>query len=557
MEHVRLLIAIALSIIVFIVWNFFFVAKQVDQPLEQTRQTEQQTKQQTDKKPDILKKEPVIADTSPQSGQVPSLPVKPSRTVTVNSPLYVVKISEIGAVFNSFVLKEYRDTIDTDSPFYEMISPDISGGTVKLGFVGNSLSGLDDAVFSASLDADSLNIDDKSQEISFFWTSPQGVVVEKKYIFSPETYMINLHVTIKNSSNQNFRDSLALSLVRQEAVKKSRYGFEGPSALINNKLEQIKTKKIKDKGVYTGNIRWIAVQDRYFMSAIIPEETVDADMHLYLTDDNILQSRYVEPESVINPGTENVFKYRLFFGPKSMRILKSVDYDLVKAVYFGMFDIIAKPCVWIMNFLYDHFIGNYGVAIIILTIFTKILLWPLGNKSYKSMAEMKKIQPLMAEIKEKYKDDKKKMNAEVMGLYKTYKVNPVGGCLPMIVQIPVFFALYRMLYEAIELRHAPFFGWITDLSAPDRLFRFDVSIPLMEPPYGIPVLTIIMGATMFLQQKMSPPMGDPTQAKMMMMMPIVFTVIFINFSSGLVLYWLVNNVISMAQQYYITEKKAK
>jgi len=557
MEHVRLLIAIALSIIVFIVWNFFFVAKQVDQPLEQTRQTEQQTKQQTDKKPDILKKEPVIADTSPQSGQVPSLPVKPSRTVTVNSPLYVVKISEIGAVFNSFVLKEYRDTIDTDSPFYEMISPDISGGTVKLGFVGNSLSGLDDAVFSASLDADSLNIDDKSQEISFFWTSPQGVVVEKKYIFSPETYMINLHVTIQNSSNQNFRDRLALSLVRQEAVKKSRYGFEGPSALINNKLEQIKTKKIKDKGVYTGNIRWIAVQDRYFMSAIIPEETVDADMHLYLTDDNILQSRYVEPESVINPGTENVFKYRLFFGPKSMRILKSVDYDLVKAVYFGMFDIIAKPCVWIMNFLYDHFIGNYGVAIIILTIFTKILLWPLGNKSYKSMAEMKKIQPLMAEIKEKYKDDKKKMNAEVMGLYKTYKVNPVGGCLPMIVQIPVFFALYRMLYEAIELRHAPFFGWITDLSAPDRLFRFDVSIPLMEPPYGIPVLTIIMGATMFLQQKMSPPMGDPTQAKMMMMMPIVFTVIFINFSSGLVLYWLVNNVISMAQQYYITEKKAK
>jgi YidC/Oxa1 family membrane protein insertase len=556
MEHARLLIAIALSLIVFIVWNFFFVAKKVDQPLEQTRQAEQQTGQQTDKKPDIQKKEQVIADTSPQFGQVPSLPAKPSRTITVSSPLYVVKISEKGAVFKSFVLKEYRDTIDTDSPFYEMISPDISGGTVRVGFAGNSLSGLDDAVFSAGLDADSLNIDDTSQEISFFWTSPQGVVVEKKYIFSPETYMINLHVTVSNSSNQNFRDSLTLSLVRQEAVEKSRYGFEGPSALINNKLEQIKTKKIKDKGIYTGQIRWIAVQDRYFMSAVIPEETVDADMHLYLTDDNILQSRYVEPESVINPGTKHVFKYRLFFGPKSMRILKSVDYDLVKAVYFGMFDIIAKPCVWIMNFLYDHFIGNYGVAIIILTIFTKILLWPLGSKSYKSMAEMKKIQPLMAEIKEKYKDDKKKMNAEVMGLYKTYKVNPVGGCLPMIVQIPVFFALYRMLYEAIELRHAPFFWWITDLSAPDRLFRFDVSIPLMEPPYGIPVLTIIMGATMFIQQKMSPPMGDATQAKMMMMMPIVFTVIFINFSSGLVLYWLINNVISMAQQYYITKKKA-
>ena len=147
------------------------------------------------------------------------------------------------------------------------------------------------------------------------------------------------------------------------------------------------------------------------------------------------------------------------------------------------------------------------------------------------MSEMKKIQPLMKEIREKHKNDKKKMNEEVMGLYRTYKINPLGGCLPMVVQLPVFFALYRMLYQAIELRHAPFFLWIDDLSAPDRLFHFSFSIPFMEPPYGIPVLTIIMGATMLLQQKMSPPMGDPTQAKMMMFMPLIFTFIFINFSS--------------------------
>jgi len=163
----------------------------------------------------------------------------------------------------------------------------------------------------------------------------------------------------------------------------------------------------------------------------------------------------------------------------------------------------------------------------------------------------------MKEIREKYKNDKKKMNEEVMGLYRTYKINPLGGCLPMVVQLPVFFALYRMLYQAIELRHAPFFLWIDDLSAPDRLFRFHVShIPFMEPPYGIPVLTIIMGATMLLQQKMSPPMGDPTQAKMMMFMPLIFTVIFINFSAGLVLYWLVNNILSISQQYYIQKKYA-
>jgi YidC/Oxa1 family membrane protein insertase len=171
------------------------------------------------------------------------------------------------------------------------------------------------------------------------------------------------------------------------------------------------------------------------------------------------------------------------------------------------------------------------------------------------MNQMKKLQPLMADIREKYKNDKKKMNEELMNLYRTYKINPMGGCLPMVAQIPIFFALYRMLYEAIELRHAPFFGWIQDLSAPDRLFNFDFSIPFMDPPYGIPVLTIIMGATMFFQQKMSPPPGDPTQAKMMMFLPIVFTFIFINFSAGLVLYWLVNNVLSISQQYYISQKQ--
>jgi YidC/Oxa1 family membrane protein insertase len=172
------------------------------------------------------------------------------------------------------------------------------------------------------------------------------------------------------------------------------------------------------------------------------------------------------------------------------------------------------------------------------------------------MNAMKRLQPLMAEIREKHKNDKKQMNQELMGLYKTYKINPMGGCLPMVLQIPVFFALYRMLYQAIEQRHAPFFLWINDLSAPDRLLHFNFSIPFMQPPYGIPVLTLIMGGTMLLQQKMSPPPGDPTQAKMMMFMPIIFTVIFINFSAGLVLYWLVNNVLSIAQQYYIQKKNA-
>jgi YidC/Oxa1 family membrane protein insertase len=232
-----------------------------------------------------------------------------------------------------------------------------------------------------------------------------------------------------------------------------------------------------------------------------------------------------------------------------------VGADLAKIVDFGFFDIIAKPLLHVMNFLH-RYLPNYGVVIIIITIIVKLLFWPLSNKSYQSMSQMKKLQPKMAELRAKYKNDKKMMNQEIMNLYKLYKVNPLGGCLPMIFQIPVFFAFYKMLYQAIELRHAPFFLWIDDLSAPDRLFSFDFTIPMMTAPYGIPVLTIIMGASMFLQQKMSPPPGDPTQAKMMMFMPIFFTFIFINFPSGLVLYWLVNNILSMGQQYYVTKKTA-
>ncbi|MGA8180888.1 MAG: membrane protein insertase YidC [Desulfobacterales bacterium] len=560
MEHARLIIAIVLSLIVFLVWNALFLNKEKEKLPKQNIQTQQNVTKSAEKTATestakaTTEKKAALSKLATTPKAAVSKPAMFSRTITVNLPLYTAKISEKGAVFRSFVLKKYRQTVNPDSPLLDMISPDLSQGTVQVGVVGTGLQGLDDAVFSTPLNKDSIDIKDKPMEIFFSWKSPGGVVVEKRFLFSPKSYAVGLDVIIKNGSGRPIKDSLTLSLLKMGPEPESRYGFEGPSALINNKLEQIKIKKIQKQDVYPGKLKWIAIQDRYFISAIMPNETIDASMHLSNGGD-ILKNTYVQPEQTILPDQQHVFKYQLFFGPKSMAVLKSVDYDLIEAVNFGMFDILAKPCVYIMNYIYK-FIPNYGVAIIILTLLSKILLWPLGNKSYKSMAQMKKIQPLMAEIKEKYKDDKKKMNEEMMGLYKTYKVNPLGGCLPMVVQIPVFFALYRMLYGAIELRHAPFIWWINDLSAPDRLFRFNFSIPFMQPPYGIPVLTIIMGATMFIQQKMSPPAGDPTQAKMMMLMPIVFTVIFINFSSGLVLYWLVNNVISMVQQYYIQKKYA-
>jgi YidC/Oxa1 family membrane protein insertase len=322
--------------------------------------------------------------------------------------------------------------------------------------------------------------------------------------------------------------------------------------MIDGSLEEIDIDDIAEKDKYQGLIQWVAYEDQYFVTAIMPHEARKAGIKLKASDD-LLVATYVDPAGPVLPGTQRTYKYRAYFGPKSLESLSAAGASLSKVLDFGFFDIIAKPLLHVMNFIY-RYIPNYGVAIIIITILVKILFWPLSNKSYQSMSQMKKLQPKMAEIRAKYKNDKKMMNQEIMALYKLYKVNPLGGCLPMVLQIPVFFAFYKMLYQSIELRHAPFWLWVTDLSAPDRLFNFDFSIPLMTPPYGIPVLTIIMGASMFLQQKMSPPPGDPTQAKMMMFMPIFFTFIFINFPSGLVLYWLVNNILSMGQQYYVTKK---
>jgi YidC/Oxa1 family membrane protein insertase len=377
--------------------------------------------------------------------------------------------------------------------------------------------------------------------------------VEKIYRFLADSYVMGFDIRITNTGEQTVKDVFSVVLREATSGKKSSYVFEGPSALINGSLETVEIGDIAKKNTLKGKIIWAALQTRYFMTSLIPLKEQEAALRLAMLPGNVVEARYEEPEVLLAPSSRQDFEHLLFFGPKSTDAVKQAGHELARVIDFGMFDFLAKPCLWLMNQIYGV-IPNYGVAIIILTILTKVLLWPLGTKSYKSMSQMKKLQPLIQEIRQKHKDDRKRMNEEVMRLHRTYNINPLGGCLPMVLQIPVFFALYRMLDTAIELRHAHFLWWINDLSAPDRLFHFGFSIPFMEPPYGIPVLTLVMGGTMFLQQKMTPPAGDPTQAKMMLLMPVVFTFIFINFSSGLVLYWLVNNVLSIGQQYY-TQKK--
>lgn len=548
MEQPRFIIAVVLSFGVFLIWNYFFVDKNQVKKIAETTEVQQTIKTEAPVAvvASKLPEKKIYQEASIQQNNIP-------RVIKIKTPYYSVDINEKGAAITSLVLSKYKETIDSDSPNKEIIPKELEKGTVITGFAGQSVPGLENAKFTSDIKSELVDISEGEKEILFYWKSESGIVIEKKYSFSSSTYMIGLVVNIINGSSESIKDSLIVSLNSYYPDIKSAVGFEGPSALLNNSLEEVPLKKIEDKGVFEGTLKWISVQDRYFMSSLIPKTPVESKMSLFLKDKGFLEAQYINPQKEIRPGSQEQVEFNLFFGPKSLTLLKSLGHDLNLAINFGWFDFLAKPFLYFMNFLYG-FIPNYGVAIILLTVVTKIVFWPLGAKSYKSMNEMKKIQPLLAEIKEKYGNDKKRMNEEVMGLYKTYKINPMGGCLPMVAQIPVFFALYRMLYATVELRHAPFLFWITDLSAPDRLFHFTFSIPFMEPPYGIPVLTIIMGATMFIQQKMTPAVGDPTQAKMMMLLPVVFTVMFVNFSAGLVLYWLINNVLSILQQYIISRK---
>lgn len=567
MEQVRLFLAFVLSFLVLVLWNYFFVIPQQEPrneqpPASRTAETEapaSRTSELTPEDPqtvdDTLATAPSAELDAPEEMPVaPPIPAaRPVRTFVVESSKYRIALTETGAAFEKFVLKDYREAAAEDAPLKALITEDAGIRTVLAGFTEAGLPDLANVNFTADLDAERLDVYDENETVSFLWRSPRGIEVEKRYTFQPDSYLIELDIFIRNSSAQPVRGNLILALRDKSPDTVERFGFSGPSGLISGEMERIRMKDLPEKNRFSGTVQWLALERRYFMSSLLPRDGAEGRMELARLSGDVVENAFVLPDRTIPPDGEDTYEFNLYFGPKSLKVLNRHDNQLSRVVDFGWFDFIAKPCLWLMNRIYA-IIPNYGVAIVLLTVLIKLLLWPLGNKSYQSMSEMKRLQPLMQEIREKYADDKQKMNEELMNLYRIYKVNPLGGCLPMVLQIPVFIALYNMLYEAIELRHAPFFGWINDLSAPDRLFNFGIPIPFMEPPYGIPVLTLVMGATMFLQQKMSPPPGDPAQAKMMMIMPLVLTVIFINFSSGLVLYWLVNNILSILQQYYVSKK---
>jgi YidC/Oxa1 family membrane protein insertase len=546
MDQMRLMAALVLSFLVFFLWNTFFGP---ETPPKTASQPASVAEKRIEAPP-----APVVegsAVPAPPAAPPAAVPGRAAREIVVQTPLYTVGLSEKGAVINRFVLKNFRLNVERDSPLLNLFPDDGSIGSLQLAAAG--IPGLEEALYQLQGSSDSINFNEGSREVVFAHRTAGGLLVEKIFRFLADSYVMGFDIRITNTGEQTVKEVFSVALREAASGKKSSYVFEGPSALINNSLETVEIGDIPKNNTLKGKIIWAAIQTRYFMTSLIPMKEQEAVLRLAVLPGNVVEARYEEPEVLLAPNSRQNFEHLLFFGPKSTEAVRQAGHQLYRVIDFGMFDFLAKPCLWLMNKIYGV-LPNYGVAIILLTILTKVLLWPLGTKSYKSMSQMKKLQPLIQEIRQKHKDDRKRMNEEVMRLHRTYNINPLGGCLPMVLQIPVFFALYRMLDTAIELRHAHFLWWINDLSAPDRLFRFDFSIPFMDPPFGIPVLTLVMGGTMFLQQKMTPPVGDPTQAKMMMLMPVVFTFIFINFSAGLVLYWLVNNILSIGQQYY-TQKK--
>ena len=547
----RTLLALGLSFLVFLVWSIVFSPKPEDRPTDKQSIAEKEQSQQEDQG------RPVLKDRTMPSGPKRDLMLETGRDakdITVETDLYTAIFSGSGPLIKSFKLSNYLSKLEKGAPLKELIHvKNKDGYGFNLGFSGQSIPNANWAAYKVNRQSVSIRTGDQPKELIYEWESPQGIGITTRFVFYADSYKIDLSVIIDNRSEYIIDDSLLLNLAHfPQQTKKSYYAFEGMAFLVGNKLEEVKVKKLKDK-LFSGQISWIAYEEAYFMTAIISEEDKKATVKGTTLPDGEVRITYITPSLNLRQHQKATESFTLYLGPRDLYILKALNKKLEKAINFGWFDIIAKPLLVALRFFNKH-LANYGLSIILLTIIIKILFWPLTHKSYQSMKEMRKLQPMMAKIREKYKGNKQEMQKQLMGLYKTYKINPMGGCLPMIVQIPVFFALFRVLPNSIELRHAPFVLWINDLSAPDRLFSFPFQIPFMAPPYGIPVLTLIMGASMFLQQKMTPTPGDPAQAKMMMLLPIVFTFLFINFPSGLVLYWLVNNVLSIAQQYRINRQ---
>lgn len=471
----------------------------------------------------------LAASPSPSAAPTPAVPVR--RTVLENDRVRLSLSSRSGAIVEAR-LKDYRETPAPESEAVRLLSAPSGtdlGGAVRL------LESLPEwnQVYEET--------EARPDRVTYAWTAPSGLRIEKTYSLAPGHYHVSLEVRLVNGTGGALRDRLGLLLVQDFAPHEDSYSFTGPAYYRENDFEEVKIKKIREGLQVPGNVAWAALLEKYFLVAAVPATAEGTALRIgpHLGQEKVAEVELLGPVFDLYPDASATFSYRLYLGPKLSEALAPLGANLDHVAHYGFFHVIANPLMMFLNAIYGV-TGNYGIAIILLTTVIKGVFWPLSARSFKSMQRMKELQPKMQRLKEKYGKDKERMNMEVMQLYKTHKVNPLGGCLPMLVQIPFFFALYKILLGSIELRHAPFFLWITDLSDKD--------------PYYI--TPIVMGASMLLQQKLTPMTGtNPAQMKMMMYgLPAVFTFMFLNFPSGLVIYWLVNNVLSIAQQAWMLRR---
>jgi YidC/Oxa1 family membrane protein insertase len=535
----RAIFGIALSILVLVIYqelvSRFYPAPPASPPAAVEKNNQERAPETG------LAKEPsAIAQATPAAEALPNQPVrdiKPARDIKVETENYVAIFTTQGARLKSFRFKKYRTSGDVNSPPFEMVQT-APGVPLPLGIRWPTPEAFEDGGLVYSAQGGDLNLNGEAKgTLTFQGENAQGVLITKSYTFSGATYAIQFDVAVKAPSGAAPIPEILLTDRADHSAPNEDAPFEGFIALIDNKIKREAPAEAAKGHEFTGDIAWAGFGHTYFFFAFLPD---NGSQHKLA----VRQSGAALTASISGPASNE--RYTIFIGPKEINILESVGKGIERAIDFGYFGFVSKPLLYVLHF-FHRFTSSYGLDIIILTVLIKLLMAPLTHKSFVSMKHMQKLQPQMEKLKERYGADKEKLNKEIMELYRRNGVNPLGGCLPMVLQFPVFIGLYNALSTPIELRHASFL-WIKDLSRPDWQ-----SLPLTFGGwhFGIPVLTILMGASMFIQQWMTPSAGDPNQRKIMMLMPLMFTFMFVSFPAGLTVYWLVNNLLTIAQQYWI------
>ncbi len=490
---------------------------------------------------------PAVSGVSPSAvGGMAPRRQSPVRRIVVTTPKYTATVTTEGGGIESFRLSAYKDVPGPAGKPLEIIG---SRGRRLLPLdlvLDNAAPAFPELpVYASDAPAAVSVAAGEKKSVVLTWESTAGVKISREYVFSGDRYDFDVNAQVANGAagSIKLRPGLALSQVFEKDLGGDSYSFEGVVVYTGKALERFDLKTIAKGKAGRVTVRWAAADAKYFSLIVIPDKEWTLE-NVALLGENGVRLAAADAPAALAPGESVRIAAKAFMGPKEYNLLEATAKNLEDLVDYGWFSFLAKPLVWFMAAT-DRVTHNYGIDIIILTILIKVLFYPLTQKSLVSMRKMQELGPIMAKLKEKYKDDRNRLNQETMNLYKTYHINPVSGCLPMLLQIPVFIALYKGLLVAIELRHAPFFLWIQDLSAPEHLW----DVNLLGYTLPIRLLPLLMGISMFVQQKMTPSGGmDPAQQKVMLLLPVIFTFMFWGFPTGLVIYWLVNNVLQIGQQ---------